>query len=51
MRPGGGWLCIEPWHGMSSPAGFDGEITEKPGIMLIPPGERRTAMHRIRVAG
>jgi galactose mutarotase-like enzyme len=48
-RAGGDFLCIEPWHGMSSPAGFDGEFREKPGLMLIPPGERRTLSMRIRV--
>lgn len=49
-RPDADLLCIEPWHGMSSPAGFDGEFRDKPGIMLIPPGEARSATHRIRVA-
>jgi galactose mutarotase-like enzyme len=42
-------LCIEPWHGMASPEGFDGEFRDKPGLMLIPPGERRRAVHRIAV--
>jgi hypothetical protein len=27
---------IEPWKGYASPEGFDGEQTEKPGIVLIP---------------
>ncbi len=44
-------LCIEPWHGMSSPADFDGEFMDKPGLMLIPPGEAREATYRIRVSG
>ncbi len=48
-KPGAGFLCIEPWHGMSSPEDFDGEITQKPGIMLIAPGETRTASYSIRV--
>jgi len=43
-------LCIEPWHGMASPAGFDGDIMDKPGIMHIPPGEMRRAVHRIAIA-
>ncbi len=42
-------LCIEPWHGMSSPEGFDGDIADKPGIMRIPPGEMRRAVHRIAI--
>jgi galactose mutarotase-like enzyme len=42
-KPGGAeFLCIEPWRGYASPAGFDGEFAAKPGLMLIPPGEHRT---------
>jgi len=48
QKPGAGFLCIEPWCGYASPAGFDGEFAEKPGLLLIPPGERRTATHRMR---
>jgi galactose mutarotase-like enzyme len=48
-RPGMDLLCIEPWHGMSSPAGFDGDFRAKPGLLHIPPGESRSAMHRIAV--
>ena len=48
-REGGDFLCIEPWHGMASTANFDGEFRDKPGLMLIPPGERRTLSMRIRL--
>lgn len=48
-RRDGEFVCIEPWHGYASPAGFDGEFTDKPGLMLIPPGERRTLSYRVRV--
>jgi galactose mutarotase-like enzyme len=48
-RDGGDFLCIEPWHGMHSPADFDGEFRDKPGLMLIAPGERRTLSMRIRL--
>jgi galactose mutarotase-like enzyme len=48
-RPGVDLLCIEPWAGMSDPVGFEGEIGEKPGMMILPPGTSRSAMHRIRV--
>jgi galactose mutarotase-like enzyme len=48
-RAGGDFLCIEPWCGMASPAGFTGEFTEKPWLMLISPGESRTAVHSISV--
>ena len=48
-RPGVDFLCIEPWQGMSSPLGFDGEFADKPGLLHIPPGESRSAYHRIAV--
>ena len=45
QKPGAGYLCIEPWHGLSDPAGFDGDIFEKPGMAIIAGGdERRFAM-------
>lgn len=40
-KPGAEFLCIEPWHGFADPETFDGEFATKPGLMLIPPGERR----------
>lgn len=48
-RPDADLLCIEPWHGMSSPDGFDGDFHDKPGVMLLQPGEARRATWRIRV--
>lgn len=48
-RAQGDFLCIEPWHGTASPADFDGEFRDKPGLMLIPPGEHRTLSIRIRL--
>jgi galactose mutarotase-like enzyme len=48
-REGGDFLCIEPWHGTASPVDFDGEFTDKPGLMLIPPGERQNHVLRIRL--
>ncbi|MEJ0019874.1 MAG: aldose 1-epimerase family protein [Acetobacteraceae bacterium] len=48
-REGGDFVCIEPWYGMASPSDFDGEFRDKPGLMLIPPGERETLTLRIRL--
>ena len=42
-KPGGDFLCIEPWLGMASPAEFDGDFSEKPWLMLIAPGQRQSA--------
>jgi galactose mutarotase-like enzyme len=49
MRPGGDFLCIEPWCGTHSPADFDGDFRDKPGLLLIPPGERRVLTMRVRL--
>ncbi|WP_419898344.1 aldose 1-epimerase family protein [Roseomonas sp. USHLN139] len=38
---GAGFLCIEPWSGMSSPRGWDGEFADKPGLLHIAPNARR----------
>jgi galactose mutarotase-like enzyme len=49
MKPGAAFLCIEPWCGYASPVGWDGEFTDKPGLLHIPPGGRVAATHRIRI--
>jgi galactose mutarotase-like enzyme len=41
-KPGAGFICIEPWHGIADPAGFSGDFTAKPGIALLAPGTERT---------
>jgi galactose mutarotase-like enzyme len=38
MKPGAGFLCIEPWAGHADPAGFAGDIFDKPGILAVAPG-------------
>ena len=49
-KPGGAaFLCIEPWHGIASPADFDGEFADKPGMMLIAPGDRRVLGYQIEL--
>jgi galactose mutarotase-like enzyme len=49
-KPGGaGFLCIEPWRGFASPAGFDGEFADKPGLMHIEPGRAEVATYKIGV--
>ena len=37
-KPGAGFICIEPWHGMSDPEGFSGELGAKPGVFEVAPG-------------
>jgi galactose mutarotase-like enzyme len=40
-KPGAGFVCLEPWHGFASPIDFDGELAEKPGIVMILPQAER----------
>ncbi|ODN68976.1 aldose 1-epimerase family protein [Methylobrevis pamukkalensis] len=48
--PGAGYVCIEPWQGHSDPAGFDGEIFDKPGIVTIAPGASRDFAMAVRLS-
>jgi len=48
-KPGAGFICIEPWQGVASPLGFLGELSQKPGIILVPPGETRRFAYQIAV--
>jgi galactose mutarotase-like enzyme len=38
---GADFLCIEPWFSMASPVGWQGEFSDKPGLMHLAPGETR----------
>ncbi len=49
-KPSGApFLCIEPWRGYASPAGFDGEFSDKPGLMHIAAGAEEQLSFRIEV--
>lgn len=49
-KPSGApFLCIEPWRGFASPKGFDGEFSDKPGLMHIAPGAEEQLSFRIEV--
>lgn len=48
-KPGAGFVCIEPWHGTASPQGFEGEFSDKPGLVRIAPGETRTFAMKVAV--
>lgn len=37
-KPGAGYVCIEPWSGYASPAGFDGDLADKPGVIPVAAG-------------
>jgi galactose mutarotase-like enzyme len=48
-KPGAGFVCIEPWQGYASPEDFTGEFADKPGIVLVPPGDTKTFEMEISV--
>ena len=49
-KPGAAFLCIEPWQGHADPAGFSGEIWDKPGMLRLEPGERRAFTMAVTLA-
>lgn len=40
--PGARYICIEPWAGHADPEGFDGDFRDKPGVVLLEPGQSRS---------
>lgn len=48
-KPGAGYVCIEPWHGLSDPEGFAGDLRDKPGVFVLKPGESRDCVMSIAV--
>ena len=41
-KPGAPFVCVEPWQGHVDPAGFAGDLRDKPGIVEIAPGATRS---------
>lgn len=41
QKPGASYLCIEPWQGIADPLGYAGDFRDKPGVVVLPPGEAR----------
>lgn len=48
-KPGAPFVCLEPWQGRTDNAGFEGEISTKPGITALNPGEVFNKSHEIIV--
>lgn len=42
QKPGAAYLCIEPWQGIADPVGYTGDVRDKPGVVTLAPGERRS---------
>lgn len=48
-KPGAGYVCIEPWHGIADPEGYAGDLRDKPGVFVLKPGESRDCVMSIAV--
>ena len=48
-KPGAPYLCLEPWQGIADPEGYAGEFRDKPGVVMIAAGDRRSVTMRITV--
>lgn len=49
-KPDAPFICIEPWQGLASPIGYDGEFAERPGVVSIKPGATRNFEMTLRIA-
>ena len=41
-KPNGPFICIEPWHGLTSPADPDEPLDQREGAITLPPGAERS---------
>lgn len=41
-KPNGPFICIEPWHGLTSPADPDEPLDRREGAITLPPGAERS---------
>jgi len=51
MKPGGEFLCIEPWAGHADIAGHETDVWNKPAMMMLAPGEARRFTWRVSIEG
>lgn len=42
QKPGANYICIEPWHGVADQSGFAGDFRDKPGVIVLAPGDATT---------
>lgn len=50
-KPGAPYICIEPWCNFQDWVDTDKDITQKPGVIALQPGERRIHTHTIEFIG
>lgn len=47
MKPGAGFICIEPWCNAPDYVDSDQDFSKKPGVIRLAPGERRVKTHAL----
>ena len=50
-KPGAGFVCIEPWHGVTDPEGYTGDFSQKPGVFAVAPGAEFSSTMSISIEG
>lgn len=50
-KPGAAYVCVEPWHGIADPEGFEGDFTDKPGVFIVPVGAEKVMQMTVTLAG
>jgi galactose mutarotase-like enzyme len=50
-KPGGNFICIEPWRGIADVEGFSGDFTAKEGVFNVAPGKAQSIDMTITVLG
>ena len=50
-KPGAAYVCVEPWHGIADPEGFDGDFFDKPGVFTVPVGAEKVMQMTVTLAG
>ncbi len=48
-KPGAPFVCLEPWHGHADPVGSSGEISRKPAILRLEPGQNFQCRYAVEV--
>ncbi|MGN1014537.1 MAG: aldose 1-epimerase family protein [Butyricicoccus sp.] len=49
--PNAPFVCLEPWDGRCDNTGFEGEISEKPGVLALESGARYQKAYTITIHG
>lgn len=49
-KPGAPFVCLEPWQGYAAPKDFDGEFSQRPGVVTLAPGAAKNFAMTIAIS-